>query len=154
MAQILIVDDDDIVADLASGMLIGDGHVCGSAASGEEALALLRVRRPDLLLLDNDMPGMNGPQVLRQLRNSTRDYDLPVIMLTSMTGQQDEEAALFNGAQDYIRKPFEARTLLHKVNLVLRSRAQRPRHRDLEELMLMSEGRYREADLMQKRFLT
>lgn len=145
MAHILIVDDDEIIAELASEILIGEGHACGWVTSGEEMLALLHVRRPDLVLLDNDMPGMTGPQVLRQLRSSPRDYDLPVIMFTAITGAQDEETALYNGAQDYIRKPFDPRALLHKVNLLLRSRAERPRHRDLNEVLRMGEGRFQDG---------
>ena len=140
MAHILIVDDDEIVAELAAGALIDAGHACGWVTNGEEALSLLKWRRPDLLLLDQDMPGMTGGQVLRELRSSERNYDLPVIMFTGISGAEDEAAAYYNGAQDYLRKPFEPRFLLRKVEIVLRSRAERPQHRELREVMEMNAG--------------
>ena len=146
MAHILIADDDEIVAELAAGVLIDAGHACGWVTSGEEALSLLKWRRPDLLLLDQDMPGMTGRDVLRELRGSERLYDLPVIMFTGITGAEDEAAAYFNGAQDYLRKPFEPRFLLRKVEILLRSRAERPQHRDLREVMEMNAGTYSARD--------
>ena len=146
MAHILIADDDEIVAELAAGVLIDTGHACGWVTSGEEALSLLKWRRPDLLLLDQDMPGMTGRDVLRELRGSERLYDLPVIMFTGITGAEDEAAAYYNGAQDYLRKPFEPRFLLRKVEILLRSRAERPQHRDLREVMEMNAGTYSARD--------
>jgi len=146
MAHILIADDDEIVAELAAGVLIDAGHACGWVTSGEEALSLLKWRRPDLLLLDQDMPGMTGRDVLRELRGSERLYDLPVIMFTGITGAEDEAAAYYNGAQDYLRKPFEPRFLLRKVEILLRSRAERPQHRDLREVMEMNAGTYSARD--------
>ena len=140
MAHILIVDDDELIAEMASEILINEGHACGWVTSGEDVLDLLRHRRPDLLLLDNDMPGLTGPQVLRRIRGSARDYDLPVIMFTGITGAQDEQAALYAGAQDYVRKPFDPRSLLHKVNLVLKARAERPRHRELVDVLASQSG--------------
>ncbi len=151
MAHILIVDDDEIIAELASEILISAGHACGWVTSGEEALALLAIRRPDVVLLDNDMPGMTGPQVLRKLRSSARDYDLPVIMFTVIDGAQDEEAALYNGAQDYIRKPFDQHSLLGRVNRLLKSRAERPRHRDLQEVLAFNSGWQSESEAPARR---
>ena len=135
MAHILIVDDDEFIAEMASEILISKGHACGWVTSGQDALALLRHRRPDLMLLDQDMPGMSGAQVLRELRSSARHYDLPVIMFTAMTGAQDEEQARYNGAQDYIRKPFDPKFLLLKVKQVLAARAEGPRHRELARML-------------------
>ena len=135
MAHILIVDDDEFIAEMASEILISKGHACGWVTSGEAALSLLRTRRPDLLLLDQDMPGMSGAQVLREVRSSRQLYDLPVIMFTAMAGAQDEEQARYNGAQDYIRKPFDPKFMMLKVRQVLAARAERPRHRELEELL-------------------
>ena len=131
MAYILIVDDDEIVAEMAADILITAGHACGWVADGENAKALLRTRRPDLLLLDHDMPGMSGTELLRELRTSPKNYDLPVIMLTRMQGSEDENAARFNGAQDYIRKPFEPDHLTWRVNNLLETRVNRPQHRSL-----------------------
>ncbi|WP_324826959.1 response regulator [Qipengyuania zhejiangensis] len=140
MAHILIVDDDELIAELAANLLIEAGHACGWVTDGHKALDLLKWRRPDLLLLDQDMPGISGGQVLRELRSSAKNYDLPVIMFTAMSGAQDEASALYNGAQEYIRKPFDDRFLLRKVDLVLRSRAETPQHRDLREVLEMNAG--------------
>lgn len=143
MAHILIVDDDELVAEMASDTLMEKGHACGWLTSGEAALEFLRNRRPDLLLLDQDMPGMSGSSVLRELRGSARHYDLPVIMFTAVTGAEDEELARYAGAQDYIRKPFDPKFLVWRVNQVLRARAERPQHLDLREWMERDRNRSR-----------
>jgi DNA-binding response OmpR family regulator len=135
MAHILIVDDDEMVAEMAADVLIDAGHACGWVVNGEQALMMLKGRRPDLLLLDQDMPGMSGAKVLRRLRGSPLLYDLPVIMFTALTGHADEQQALYHGAQDYIRKPFDAKFLTWRVNQVIKSRAERPKHMALEELL-------------------
>ena len=145
MARILIVEDDEIVADMASKLLFDAGHVCGWVADGERALEILRWRRPDLLLLDHDMPGLTGAQVLRSLRSSAETYDLPVIMFTGLTGAEDEQHAYYNGAQAFIRKPFNAKMLLHEVNLVLKAGAERPQHRSLSEHLEQAAGRWRDS---------
>ena len=140
MAHILIVDDDELIAELASEILIAGGHACGWVTSGREALALLNWKRPDLLLLDQDMPEMSGTQVLRQIRASASLYDLPVIMFTAVSGASDEEQARYNGAQDYIRKPFDEKFMLLKIKQVLASRNEGPKHRDLREFLAQSNG--------------
>lgn len=145
MARIVIVDDDEIVAEMASKVLFDAGHVCGCVGDGEKALDLLRWRRPDLLLLDHDMPGLTGAQVLRSIRSSPDNYDLPVIMFTGLSGAEDEQHAYYNGAQGFIRKPFDAQMLLHEVNLVLRSREERPQHRTLTEHLEQAAGRWRDS---------
>ena len=135
MAHILIVDDDEIVAGLASGILLDAGHACGWVTNAEEAERLLAWRRPDLILLDQNMPGENGSGFLRKLRSSPEFYDLPVLMFTAVTGSEDEARAYHNGAQGYLRKPVDPKFLLLKVRQVLSSRAHLPRHRDLSETM-------------------
>ncbi|ANU08223.1 response regulator [Paraurantiacibacter namhicola] len=135
MAFILIIDDDDIISEAASQVLINAGHACGWVSDAEEAMNLLRWRRPDLLLLDQNMPGMSGGKFLRHLRSSPKFYDLPVIMFTGMKGAEDEQQALYNGAQDYIRKPFDPKFLLWRVNQVLESSTARSGHRDLKEFL-------------------
>ena len=145
MAHILRVDDDEIVAELASSALLEAGHICGWVGSGRKALDLLRWRRPDILLLDQDMPEMTGAQVLRELRTSEKHYDLPVIMFTGITGEADEKAARFNGAQAYVRKPFSSSYLLEQVERLLATRAARPQHLALEQYLAQSAGRWRDA---------
>ncbi|WP_133303939.1 response regulator [Aurantiacibacter aquimixticola] len=127
MAYILVVDDDDIVAEYAAKVLIGAGHACGWVSDAEEAQELLKKRRPDLILLDQNMPGENGTALLRRIRNSQTHFDVPVIMLTGVQGVKEEQIAYYAGAQDYIRKPFTDKMLIYRVRETLLSREGRAR---------------------------
>lgn len=140
MANILIVDDDEIVAEMASDVLMGEGYACGWVNDGTKALDLLKWRKPDLVLLDQDMPGVSGHFVLRKLRESVELCSLPVIMFTAMSGATDEQQALYAGAQDYIRKPFDAKFLKWKVRQVLKAQAENPRKRDFRDAMAEANG--------------
>ena len=146
MSNILIADDDELVASLASEALIGAGHACGWVTDGEKALQTIEWRRPDLLLLDQEMPVMSGATLLRKLRTSEQHYDLPVIMFTAMSGVRDEEQALYNGAQEYIRKPFTPDMLVRVVERVLFARSLRPRHEDLMSKLEQSAGIWRDPE--------
>ena len=146
MAHILIADDDEMIAEMASDVLINAGHACGWVTDGNQALKLVEWKRPDLLLLDQDMPGVTGATVLKRLRNSSKFYDLPVIMFTAITGANDEQQALYHGAQDYIRKPFDPKFLIWRVNQVLKSRIDRPKHLELEDWMRQSQALNKEPD--------
>ncbi|WP_340586257.1 response regulator [Erythrobacter alti] len=127
MAHILVVDDDDIVAEHAAQVLLNAGMACGWVCDTRSAMEVLAKRRPDLILLDQNMPGENGTTLLRRLRNSSRYYDIPVIMLTGVQGVREEHIAYYNGAQDYIRKPFSEKMLVYRVRQALRSREGRAR---------------------------
>lgn len=119
MAHILIADDDDLVAQVACNVLIDAGHACGWVESAEAAWSLIEKKRPDILLLDQDLPGMSGVSLLRRLRGSERFYDLPVVMFTAMNGKEDESRAIYAGAQDYVRKPFTSLTLTRAIDWLL-----------------------------------
>lgn len=134
MAHILLVDSDNIICETVSDILISAGHACGWVSNAEEAWELLSWRRPDLLLIEQSLPGMSGTSLLRRLRGSQKFYDLPAMMLTSVISEQDEQIALYNGAQDYIRKPFDPRTLVWKVNEALHPLEGRAQHRDLGDM--------------------
>ena len=140
MAYILIADDDELIAELASQTLIDAGHACGWVTNAEDCWELLQRRRPHLLMLDQDMPGMSGMSLLRKLRQSPAFYDLPVLMFTAMSGAQDEAQATFAGAQGYIRKPFDPRGLTLRVRRVLAQRDDQPRHKDLQTYLQESSG--------------
>lgn len=140
MAFILIADDDELIAELASQVLIDAGHACGWVTSGEDCWTLLQRRRPDVLLLDQDMPGISGLSLLRKIRQSPRFYDLPVLMFTAMSGAQDEAQATYAGAQGYIRKPFDPRGLTGRVQRILAKRQDQPRHKDLKTYLAQSSG--------------
>ncbi len=122
MAHILVVDDDDIVAELATRILIDAGYACGYVCDARAALEVLSRRKPDLILLDQNLPGENGTALLRRMRGSPLLYDIPVIMLTGLQGEREERIAYYCGAQDYIRKPFTEKMLVHRVRQMLRYR--------------------------------
>lgn len=147
MARILIADDDELIAHLASEVLIDAGHACGWVTSGEDAWDVVHHRRPDLLLLDQDLPGMSGVTLLRKFRGSPEFYDLPVIMFTAMRGAEDETQAIYAGAQDYIRKPFDPQRLLSHIARVLQKRRNRPVHEDLKTNVLREAGMLREREV-------
>ncbi|MEP3050143.1 MAG: response regulator [Erythrobacter sp.] len=140
MAHILIADDDEIAAQIASEALIDAGHACGWVTSGEDAWAFLHHRQPDVMLLDQIMPGMSGLTLLRKIRLSETLYDLPVIMFTTKTGAPDEEQAIFAGAQDYIRKPFDPHSLNYRIHRLIQKRGWRHRHKDLQTHLAESSG--------------
>ena len=140
MAYIVIADDDELIAEVASSVLIDAGHACGWVTDGEKARDLLRWRRPDLLLLDNDMPGITGSGLLRELRSSAEFYDLPVMMFTKASSQGDEAAARLNGAQDFIRKPFDPTNLVFRVERLLVTREERPQHKTLSQYLRETAG--------------
>lgn len=133
MARILIADDDELIAELASEVLIDAGFACGWVTSAAAAWTCVRRKRPDLLLLDQGMPGESGISLLRRLRRSAKFYDLPVMMFTAMNGEEDEAQAIYAGAQGFLSKPFDPWDLVARVKWLLRLRGDRPRHVDLRE---------------------
>ena len=141
MARILIADDDELIAELASEVLIDAGHACGWVTSAEEAWACVQRKRPDVLLLDHSMPGESGLSLLRRVRQSAQFYDLPVIMFTAMSGEQDQLQAIYAGAQDFIRKPFDPAVLVQRVAWMIRVRGDRPRHVDLRTALAIDDAR-------------
>ncbi len=122
MARIIIADDDPLVGQVARDALIAAGHGAGLVANGAEALSVIRARRPDLVILDCNMPEMSGITVVRELRTMIEFNDLPILMLTGRRGEQDEELARFAGANDYLRKPFDPEELVFRAELLLEAR--------------------------------
>lgn len=117
MASVLVVDDDPTVREVVCSYLRADGYDVSEADDGETALAMIRARRPDLLVLDVMLPGVDGLEVCRQIRAST---DLPVILLTALGSEEDRVVGLELGADDYLTKPFSPRELVLRVGSVLR----------------------------------
>ena len=114
---LLIEDDPSIVAGLELNLSL-EGYEVVSAADGERGLRLAEEASPDLVLLDIMLPGMNGLEVLRQLRR--RDAELPVLILTARGEEPDKVLGLQVGADDYISKPFSLSELRARVNAFLR----------------------------------
>ena len=122
MARIIIADDDEIVATIVSDALYGAGHAVGWVSDGERALEVVRRRAPDVLILDCNMPGKSGIMVLRELRQSPEFYRLPVLMLTGRGSNSDEDIARYEGANDYLTKPFDPVELIDRVEELMSGR--------------------------------
>jgi two-component system, OmpR family, alkaline phosphatase synthesis response regulator PhoP len=116
-ALILVVDDEPKIARLARDYLEKNGFRVVTAGDGPSALAMARRERPDLVVLDLLLPGMDGREVCRILRNES---DVPIIMLTALSEESDQIVGLEIGADDYIVKPFSPRALVARVRALLR----------------------------------
>jgi DNA-binding response OmpR family regulator len=119
MHSILVVDDDPTVSEVVTGYLERAGFAVDRAADGPQALRLAAGRRPDLVVLDLMLPGMDGLEVCRRLRAGEAP-PVPVIMLTARGDEDDRILGLEVGADDYVTKPFSPRELVLRVESVLR----------------------------------
>jgi two-component system, OmpR family, response regulator MprA len=119
-AHILIVDDDSRVTSALRRTLAYEGYQVSVAANGEAALATARTKSPDLVILDLMLPGMDGIEVCRRLRNA--GDSIAVLMLTARDAVADRVAGLETGADDYLVKPFALEELLARVKALLRRR--------------------------------
>ncbi|MGZ5385375.1 MAG: response regulator [Acidimicrobiia bacterium] len=115
--RILVVDDENKIRDLLAAYLRSDGFEVAEASDGVEALAKIRRAEPDLVILDVMMPGMDGIEVLRELRKTS---DVFVMMLTARAEETDKLIGLSVGADDYLTKPFSPRELVARAKAILR----------------------------------
>lgn len=118
--RILIVDDEKDLVDLLSYNLEKEGYAVLRAYDGEEALKTIRSRKPDLILLDLMLPGIQGMEICKIVRKTPETAGLPIIMLTAKGEEVDRIVGLEMGADDYVTKPFSVRELLARVRAVLR----------------------------------
>jgi two-component system KDP operon response regulator KdpE len=119
-ATILVVDDEPQIRRVLRATLSSRGYVIVDAKTGEEGIELVRKDRPDLVLLDVNMPGMGGLEACREIRRASH---APIIMLTVRNAERDKVAALDAGADDYVVKPFGIEELLARVRAALRRHA-------------------------------
>jgi len=117
MKTILVVDDESRITQLARDYLTHAGFTVVTAHDGPAALATFKTERPDLVVLDLGLPGLDGLDVTRALR---KDSDVPVIMLTARSEESDKLVGLELGADDYMTKPFSPKELVARVRAVLR----------------------------------
>ncbi len=121
-ARVLVVEDEETLLFTIAHNLKREGYEVLTAARGDDALKLARERKPDLIVLDIMLPGVDGIQVCRLLR---RDLDVPIIMLTALAGEGDRVAGLDVGADDYMAKPFGMRELQARIRALLRRAGRR-----------------------------
>ena len=119
MAVVLIIDDSPTELHLFQGMLERGGYDTLVADSGEEGIRMAQTERPDCILMDVVMPGMNGFQATRKLTRDPRTSSIPVIMITTKDQETDKIWGMRQGARDYIVKPAEERDLIERINNVL-----------------------------------
>jgi two-component system alkaline phosphatase synthesis response regulator PhoP len=117
MTKILVIDDEPSIINLVSAYLKPEGYEVYTAADGNAGLKAARVFKPDLIILDLMLPGMDGIELLSRLR---RESDVYVIMLTARTDETDKIVGLSVGADDYVTKPFSPRELVARVKAALR----------------------------------
>ena len=117
MAKILVIDDEPSITNLVNAYLKAEGYTVYVAADGHAGLKAARAYKPDLIILDVMLPGMDGIELLSLLR---RESDVYVLMLTARTEETDKLIGLSVGADDYITKPFSPRELVARVKAALR----------------------------------
>ncbi|MCF7791762.1 MAG: response regulator [Victivallales bacterium] len=117
---VLVVDDEEDIVDFLKYNLEKQGYAIFSACSGEECLKIIERKTPDLILLDIMMSGISGIEVCQKLKKNQKTKDIPVIMLTAKTTENDIVSGLDSGADDYIVKPFSMNILNARIKVLLR----------------------------------
>jgi adenylate cyclase len=140
-ARILVVDDQRANVEMLAGVLEGRGYSVAMALDGEQALAQVRELRPDLVVSDILMPGMDGYEVCRRLRGTPETALLPVILVTSLDAQNERIRGLEAGADDFLSKPVNWEELFARVRSLLRVKALQD---ELKEMNARLEQRVRE----------
>ena len=130
MGKILIVDDDPDVRMALAVTLEEAGHEIEEASDGIDVLDMARKTSPDAILLDINMPGMDGFQALEQIKSHRDTADIPVIMISARARPRDREDALFMGAVDYVTKPWSEGEVELRVDWVLNQRSKSAGARD------------------------
>jgi len=124
--RILVIDDEPDIVELVSYNLKKEGFIISSASDGEEALNKIKKEDFSLAILDLMLPGIQGTELCRMIRNSQKTERLPIIMLTAKGEEIDRILGLEIGADDYIAKPFSPRELVARVKAVLRRTTEKP----------------------------
>ncbi len=126
--KVVVVEDDPDILELIEFNLRREGFEVRTAASGRSGLSVIDREKPDLVLLDLLLPGLDGLDVCRRLRSVDATRDIPVIMVTARGEEQDVVDGLAAGADDYVHKPFSPRELIARVEAVLRRGPLRERY--------------------------
>jgi two-component system phosphate regulon response regulator PhoB len=121
--RILVVDDEESILELLKYNLSKEGYNVTCVAMGEEAIEVARAKLPDLLVLDLMLPGVDGLEVCKTLKNDQKTANIPIVMLTAKGEEVDIVTGLELGADDYVTKPFSPRVLLARIKAVLRRKS-------------------------------
>ena len=119
MARIIIVDDDEVVTEVASDALDAVGHMTSAIHDSGDALAAIASGDPDIVIIDYMLPGITGMEIPRQLRQLPHMSGVPIMMLTSKGGELLKARAEQIGADDYLVKPFDPNDLVRRVEALL-----------------------------------
>lgn len=120
MSKILVVDDSNTLREMISDLLKGSGMKIDVASNGIEALEKIEISRPDLVVLDIVMPGMNGYELCRKLKSDPKTQNVPVVLCSSKGEEFDRYWGMKQGADAYITKPFHPNDLIGTVKQLLR----------------------------------
>jgi two-component system alkaline phosphatase synthesis response regulator PhoP len=137
---VLVVDDEDSILELIAFNLKKEGFQVDTATNGHDALIKIAEKAPDLVVLDWMLPGINGLEVCRKLRDSEETAALPVIMLTARGEEGDKVLGLELGANDYVTKPFSPRELTARIKAHLRARSTQREVQEGREQVVMQRG--------------
>ena len=118
--RILVIDDEERNIKLVKGMLMHESYNINGCLSGEEAIEFLQDEKPDLILLDILMPGMNGFELCRMLKQDVSTRSIPIVMVTALNDKEDRKKALDAGAEDFLNKPVDQFELIARVKSLLR----------------------------------
>jgi len=118
--NILLVDDDQDLLAVLELKLSGDGFKVQTALDGESALKKIKKKSPDLVILDVNLPGMNGMEICKTLRSEEQTKNIPILMLTARDEEIDRVLGLEFGADDYVTKPFNTRELVLRIKSILK----------------------------------
>lgn len=119
---ILIVDDEEDIVELIKYNLANEGYSILTAFTGEQAIKMTKQFQPDLIVLDLMLPGIDGLEVTRYLKNNEKTTHIPIVMLTAKGEESDIVTGLEMGANDYILKPFSPKVLVARIKAILRRR--------------------------------
>jgi DNA-binding response OmpR family regulator len=155
--RILVVEDDEDVAGVLCRLLESEGYRVGSVGNGAQAIERVKVERPDAVVLDVMLPGMNGFEVCQELKFHRDTNLVPILMMTAMADGESRRKGLWVGANAYLTKPFEASQMLRALRRVLDHRRELIEHQvhTRVELCMESDSRLREQlnDLLSELFL-
>lgn len=123
--RVLVVEDEADIRRILKDLLESQDFQVSDLASGHAILHQIELHRPDVLLVDQMMPGLSGTEIIAQVRKDSRHAQLPIIMVTGLSGEEDKVRALDLGADDYVTKPFMPKELAARINALVRRTSSR-----------------------------